>query len=47
MTQVLTYVEVDVPRFDEGVGTQTFRFALPTSYLPREIPAIASISRGR
>jgi hypothetical protein len=41
----LTYVEIDVPTFttQSPEATQTFRFAIPTSYLPGNIECIPSI----
>lgn len=46
--KALTYVEVDVPRFIEGSPVnpddiETFRFSMPTAYLPKDIEAIPSI----
>jgi hypothetical protein len=43
MTKALTYVEIDVPRFDGDPGTETFRFAQATDYLSNSIDAIPSI----
>ena len=46
----LQFIEVDTPHFDESgspVGEQTWRFAVPTEYLPRNvdcIPNVASIA---
>jgi hypothetical protein len=42
----LTYVEIDVPSFAiaSPQPTTTFRFALPTDYLPSEIDCIPSVS---
>jgi hypothetical protein len=46
----LQFIEIDTPFFDESgspVGDQTWRFAVPTEYLPRDvdcIPSVASIS---
>jgi hypothetical protein len=48
--QALTYVEADVPLFSSNspdVGTQTFRWAVDTIYLPRDIDAIPSIKEVR
>lgn len=41
----LTYVEIDVPSFVEASPpeTTTFRFAIPTAYLPADIDCIPSI----
>jgi hypothetical protein len=42
----LQFIEVDTPAFDQTspVGQQTWRFAVPTDYLPREVDCIPSIS---
>jgi hypothetical protein len=43
----LTYVEIDIPAFPTGdspnIPDTTFRFAIDTGYLPREIDAVPSI----
>jgi hypothetical protein len=41
----ITYIEIDVPLFTdpESSETETFRFAIPTSYLPSDIDAIPSL----
>lgn len=44
MTKLLTYVEIDVPAFADPEEMQTFRFAMPTDYLPNGIDAIPSIA---
>jgi hypothetical protein len=46
MRRALSYVEIDVPSYVENSPPDpdtTFRFAVDTSYLPREIDAIPSI----
>jgi hypothetical protein len=45
MTKLLTYVEIDVPDFAASSPEQivTYRFAVPTDYLPNTIDAIPSI----
>jgi hypothetical protein len=45
MSHSLTYIEIDVPTFtvQSPESTQTFRFAIPTSYLPGDIDCIPSI----
>jgi hypothetical protein len=45
MTKALTYIEIDVPDFVSGSpeADQTFRFAIPTDFLPASIDAIPSI----
>jgi hypothetical protein len=45
MTKSLTYVEVDVPSFvpESPEAITTWRFAMPTAYLPADIEAIPSI----
>jgi hypothetical protein len=45
MTKSLTYVEIDVPSFVAASPEEivTWRFALPTDYLPADIEAIPSI----
>jgi hypothetical protein len=45
VTKALTYVEIDIPSFvpESPEAIQTWRFAMPTDYLPREIEAIPSI----
>lgn len=42
----LTYIEIDVPAFEGGSPPDiiTWRFAMPTDYLPPEIEAISSIA---
>lgn len=42
--KVITYVEIDVSSWDGSSATQTFRFAMPATYLPITIDAIPSIS---
>lgn len=44
MSKAVTYVEIDVPRFDGEEGTQTFRFAQATDYLSNSIDAIPSVT---
>jgi hypothetical protein len=43
--QAVTYIEIDVPTFvvQSPPATETYRFAIPTSYLPSDIDAIPSI----
>jgi len=45
VTKALTYIEVDVPDFVSGSpeADQTFRFAIPTDFLPADIECIPSI----
>src|SRR4030067_302628 len=45
MSHALTYVEIDVPTFtvQSPEATQTFRFAIPTAYLPADIECVPSI----
>jgi len=42
--KVVTYIEIDVPAWDGSSPYQTFRFAMPASYLSNTIDAIPSIS---
>jgi hypothetical protein len=45
MTKSLTYVEIDIPSFvpESPESIVTWRFAMPTDYLPADIEAIPSI----
>jgi hypothetical protein len=45
MTKALTYIEIDIPTFvsESPEAIETWRFAMPTGYLPAEIDAIPSI----
>lgn len=45
MTKSLTYIEIDVPTFvpESPEAIETWRFAMPTDYLPADIDAIPSI----
>jgi hypothetical protein len=45
MTKALTYIEIDIPSFvtESPEAIETWRFAMPTDYLPADIDAIPSI----
>lgn len=45
MSKSVTYIEIDVPTFVSASPeeTETYRFAMPTAYLPTDIDAIPSI----
>jgi hypothetical protein len=45
MTKSLTYIEIDIPTFvsESPEAIQTWRFAMPTGYLPADIDAIPLI----